>query len=590
MTMVQVCRDWWNQMMRVLDTVAVRYIPYRQIRIAAVGVCSILTIRKILDYLRRWWYNYPPGPVGIPFFGTIFDFGSLYAKKAIYPLYGPIYMSHYGFSNVVFINDYNLLKHCFNREEFFDRKFYLSKKYELPFSEMRYNHEYLFRRKIMKENVISPYNSIEITNGMYNILNNHIFKILNKKIENGRNGNKNYGIWDSIRNECNYITFAAMYATSFGGENCPLPNDKRVIEYIYLNNKRFERLVMISALHYLFNQNFLLQKYIIKKYKYSQYSQRLNNIIKQWSKNVQIENKELYYNVLEKEYNNNSNNNNKNSNGAVIKRKKIDFVLNYNYDSIYEKIISDVRMTFGAGMHPTATALEQCILYLAQCGMELQNELFEEINKVLNINKLNIVITDNDESSNNAKYSNKFGNILTYRNKLVLLTSFIYEILRKHGIAALTLNRNIMKKDVTIEVPIANSNGNGSRKYVVPKGSIVWGNIAAINHNRKYWERELGGKDVSIFDPKRFLIKNKKTGERRVNHDTHLCTFGFGKRNCAGKELALKQLYLVLSMLIVKYTFTVPDSYDNENTIFKIPKLFARVSTPQLRVAIQHRA
>ena len=84
-------------------------------------------------------------------------------------------------------------------------------------------------------------------------------------------------------------------------------------------------------------------------------------------------------------------------------------------------------------------------------------------------------------------------------------------------------------------------------------------------------------------------MKNKETGEWTVNHNTHLSTFGFGKRNCAGKELALKQLYLVLSMLIVNYTFDIPHAYDNENMIFKIPKLFARVSTRQLPVVIKRR-
>lgn len=44
-----------------------------------------------------------------------------------------------------------------------------------------------------------------------------------------------------------------------------------------------------------------------------------------------------------------------------------------------------------------------------------------------------------------------------------------------------------------------------------------------------------------------------------------------GRRNCAGQELAMRELYLVLSMLIQRYMFDIPQTCKTKDE-FVIPK------------------
>ena len=150
-------------------------------------------------------------------------------------------------------------------------------------------------------------------------------------------------------------------------------------------------------------------------------------------------------------------------------------------------------------MHTTSTALEMCILYLVKCGIQYQNELFDEINNIIG-------------------NENNYENLLKYQNKLLKFGSFINEILRTHaGTAALglTLPRRITKHDIKIGVEDSN---NKYVEYNIPKNTMVVANYTAIRYDKDYWESELNGKSVYEFDPKRFL-KSVETNESIIDGD-----------------------------------------------------------------------
>ena len=54
-----------------------------------------------------------------------------------------------------------------------------------------------------------------------------------------------------------------------------------------------------------------------------------------------------------------------------------------------------------------------------------------------------------------------------------------------------------------------------------------------------------------------------------------LCIFSFGKRECVGKQVAIKNLYVILSALMLRYKFSVKEA---EN--FKIPTNESNVFAP----------
>lgn len=173
----------------------------RYIRIA-LGIFGVLTARKILDIVRRKWYNYPPGPVGIPFFGGFFEFINFNKLRRAQHKYGPIYLTHFGFSHICIINDYSLLHQIFGSKEFNDRVVpdYGS---ELPFSGIRVHNGWNQRRKLMKNNMIAPLNSKILKSLIENALNQCIFPIID-------DCSKNNQPW-MIQKEMNYVAFATVY-------------------------------------------------------------------------------------------------------------------------------------------------------------------------------------------------------------------------------------------------------------------------------------------------------------------------------------------------------------------------------------------
>ena len=65
--------------------------------------------------------------------------------------------------------------------------------------------------------------------------------------------------------------------------------------------------------------------------------------------------------------------------------------------------------------------------------------------------------------------------------------------------------------------------------------------------------------------------------------------FNIGRRNCVGQELAKKQLYLVIGILIYLYEFEIPKKYKTKEE-YKIPTNFFDVShTPLIGVVAKKR-
>lgn len=516
-----------------------------------VAVGGILIARKVLDIVRRKWYKYPPGPVGIPLLGTVHEFADLHKGMNLLGKYGPIYMTHFGMTNVCFINDSYLLKKHFMKKEFCDRND-VKLAVELSFGDLSVAKGWAARRKLLHECIISPLTGSTLFDVVNTTMNNTIFPIIDQSIDKRK--------WD-VRQECNYIAFVVIFGSIFGADNnnnnsggdgailLPKPDDELFIQFNYVINEVISRIGINFAITATFApiSKWMESKLLTMTGKIEQHRE-LHSIVGKWIK--------LYNN--RKGYKSKQNSN-KNENESENKEMLYYETLKKAVD---KKILTskqaeaDMILAFQGGTHTTGVGIEQCILYLTKCGIKFQNELFEEISNY---------------GGNNL--SDMFKN----RNKMIKYNSFIYEVTRMHAFTSITAPR-VMRKNYKIDI-------NDKISYIIPKNALVFGNISSINWSGNYWGNNINDHALE-FNPKRFIDSDGKLMKQSYNN--MVFTFGCGRRNCAGQALATKEIYLVTGFLIKRYQFNIPNNFES-NDDYHIPLSFMNPNTPKLGVTVKLR-
>ncbi|PIA43415.1 hypothetical protein AQUCO_01900064v1 [Aquilegia coerulea] len=86
----------------------------------------------------------------------------------------------------------------------------------------------------------------------------------------------------------------------------------------------------------------------------------------------------------------------------------------------------------------------------------------------------------------------------------------------------------------------------------IPKGTHVWVPIPAMHRDTRIW-----GQDVNEFRPERF--KNGISGA--CNFPIAYMPFGMGPRTCLGQHLAMVELKIILSLILLKFSFSLSPKY-----------------------------
>ncbi|THU76873.1 cytochrome P450 [Dendrothele bispora CBS 962.96] len=81
-------------------------------------------------------------------------------------------------------------------------------------------------------------------------------------------------------------------------------------------------------------------------------------------------------------------------------------------------------------------------------------------------------------------------------------------------------------------------------EYFIPKGTTIVGNVWAILHDKTIYN------DPMIFKPERFLEQSGK----RCPPDPTLYSFGFGRRICPGRYLALDNSWMMIACILAAFT------------------------------------
>ncbi|XP_021765112.1 cytokinin hydroxylase-like [Chenopodium quinoa] len=95
---------------------------------------------------------------------------------------------------------------------------------------------------------------------------------------------------------------------------------------------------------------------------------------------------------------------------------------------------------------------------------------------------------------------------------------------------------------------------------VIPNGTNIWIDVVGMHHDRALW-----GDDVNEFKPERFDGDSLYGG---CKHKMGYMPFGFGGRMCIGKNYALMEYKIVMSLILRRFSFTVAPSYHHSPTYF----------------------
>ncbi|XP_021957281.1 methyl farnesoate epoxidase [Folsomia candida] len=179
-----------------------------------------------------------------------------------------------------------------------------------------------------------------------------------------------------------------------------------------------------------------------------------------------------------------------------------------------EQLVVTCMDLFVAGSDTTTITLRWALLYLI-LHPEVQKKVQAEIESVVGLDRP-VSLAD--------------------KEKLNYFEAFLLEVNRYSSVAPI-VTPHALTETVTY------------KGYEIPKGALVFINTWGIHRNKDHWG------DPDTFRPERFLDKNGKV----VTNDEWLLPFGSGKRRCPGEPLAKTSVFLMVSNLLQKFSFsTVP--------------------------------
>ena len=96
-------------------------------------------------------------------------------------------------------------------------------------------------------------------------------------------------------------------------------------------------------------------------------------------------------------------------------------------------------------------------------------------------------------------------------------------------------------------------------EVVIPKGTNIWIDMLSMNHDRGLW-----GDTVNEFRPERFEADSVHGGCRSK---MGYVPFGFGGRMCIGRNLAIMEYKIVLTLILSRFSFSLSPFYTHSPAI-----------------------
>ncbi|KAJ7301348.1 cytochrome P450 [Mycena albidolilacea] len=127
---------------------------------------------------------------------------------------------------------------------------------------------------------------------------------------------------------------------------------------------------------------------------------------------------------------------------------------------------------------------------------------------------------------------------------LPYVPALVKEVMRWENVAPIAIPRLLATEDEY-------------RGYRLPAGSLVVGNAWAILHNENVYP------DPHAFKPERFLLDGKLNPAVRNPE----AAFGFGRRQCPGRHLALSSIWITVASILA--TFDISKAVDEDGRVIE---------------------
>ena len=132
-------------------------------------------------------------------------------------------------------------------------------------------------------------------------------------------------------------------------------------------------------------------------------------------------------------------------------------------------------------------------------------------------------------------------------NELHIFRAFIHEILRISSVIP-TGVPHITHKNHVIEID--------GEKIVIPNKTTLHSNIYYM-HKYLDWN-DTNNHKVFEAENNEIHLEYWLNEENKFKMNDNFVSFGVGKRNCVGQSLALKAMYAIFGLMIIKYKFSAP--------------------------------
>ena len=169
----------------------------------------------------------------------------------------------------------------------------------------------------------------------------------------------------------------------------------------------------------------------------------------------------------------------------------------------------------------------------------VQKEIFDELNEAFGGSIDNITLRDGA------------------LKKIPKLRAFIHEVLRIYPPAIAAGFREMQHDNFKMDT--------GDKVYDIPKGTAFMMNTMMVHHTPKWWVKDYDEKNREHreMDMKKihFDFWLDAEGAFKMN-SLSLLTFSRGKRDCVGQALAMKELYIVMAMVFMRYEVFGPNGDD----------------------------
>eukprot|EP01084_Bolivina_argentea_P315074 545808_1 len=477
--------------------------------IYGASLLSVLSLRYLYCKIHRKIKSLPPGPAGIPIFGSLFAFGlnqrnflSQRSKKD-----GEIscfYFSAFA-KPILLLNTSQTARDILSHKSALDRErrtdaVLLNFQDPQAFGDIN-GDEWRARRKIFQRQLLSSMNN----NKCFEKYTKHNIGLFFKSIDDEKT--------DVIypQKDYNYIAFMNVYQNTFGGfiEKTSAVS-KELNETIY-------HFPLVLGVFIVLQSNINLPlwalKWLDKKLDYTAC------FLKQWQNFNWSLDKFIGYkaDVNANQFISNS----EDAKNKVLNKKDSECVYSEylikqcSANNAYvdcRKAMCDLTLTLVAGVH-TVSITSNYMTYILSKNIDIQDKIYSELMR-----------NQNEDYIDNGYRFFKMRDIA----KMSILRAFVHECIRLPSVVITSVPR-ILAHDIKY------------KNYILPKGSTVFTNMDSCNTYK--W-----GTYGNKLDLSHWLDKDNK-----FVYNNNLTTFGFGERECAGKIFAIKSLLYLCANMVLNY-------------------------------------